>query len=84
MSEPVIRWLAHQEERVETGPTQFGKDWPGLFIRGDNCAGYRLALEALLDENHSEFDLVQLRGFLELLAATEVKPHPTPQEGGEK
>ena len=23
--------------RVETGPVQFGKDWPGLFIRGDDC-----------------------------------------------
>ncbi len=25
-------------ERVETGAVQFGKDWPGLFIRGDNAA----------------------------------------------
>lgn len=24
--------------RVETGAVQFGKDWPGLFIRGDNAA----------------------------------------------
>ena len=25
------------EERVETGAVQFGNDWPGLFIRGDDC-----------------------------------------------
>lgn len=23
--------------RVETGAVQFGDDWPGLFIRGDDC-----------------------------------------------
>ncbi len=32
-----IRKLPGQEERVETGPVQFGEDWPGLFIRGDTC-----------------------------------------------
>lgn len=24
-------------ERVETGAIQFGEDWPGLFVRGDNA-----------------------------------------------
>jgi hypothetical protein len=24
-------------ERVETGAIAFGNDWPGLFIRGDQC-----------------------------------------------
>ena len=24
-------------ERIETGPVQFGDDWPGVFIRGDNA-----------------------------------------------
>ena len=24
-------------ERVETGPVQFGGDWPGVFIRGDHA-----------------------------------------------
>jgi hypothetical protein len=23
--------------RVETGAVQFGDDWPGLFLRGDDC-----------------------------------------------
>jgi hypothetical protein len=36
--------------RVDTGPTQFGDDWPGVFIRGDDafhfatCIGEFLAL----------------------------------------
>ena len=31
------------DQRVETGPIQFGDDWPGVFIRGDEAlfmAGY--------------------------------------------
>jgi len=32
-------------DRVETGPVQFGDDWPGYFIRGDNCAGLIQAWE---------------------------------------
>jgi hypothetical protein len=28
--------------RPETGPMQFGPDWPGLFIRGDNAMGYAM------------------------------------------
>lgn len=23
-------------KRIETGPVQFGNDWPGIFIRGDD------------------------------------------------
>lgn len=34
--------------RAETGRIQFGDDWPGIFIRGDNAAGYGMALENLL------------------------------------
>ena len=29
----------NKPQRVETGPMQFGQDWNGTFIRGDN-AGY--------------------------------------------
>lgn len=25
--------------RVDTGPLQLGKDWPGVFIRGDEALG---------------------------------------------
>lgn len=36
-------------ERAETGPMQFGGDWPGTFIRGDNAAMYAIHLERLLE-----------------------------------
>lgn len=46
-----VRVLPVQTPRVETGPTQFGDDWPGIFIRGDNAFAYALALEYLLSED---------------------------------
>ena len=45
-----IRKFPNQDERVETGAIQFGKDWPGLFIRGDNAAWYRLNLMSILEK----------------------------------
>ena len=30
--------------RVETGPVSFGRDWPGVFIRGDNAMWYSMNL----------------------------------------
>lgn len=32
-------------DRVETGATQFGDDWPGLFIRGDDA--FALSLDIM-------------------------------------
>ncbi len=35
-----VRKIAHPDSespRVETGAIQFGEDWPGLFIRGDQA-----------------------------------------------
>lgn len=32
-----VRKFPAVDERVETGAIQFGDDWPGLFIRGDNA-----------------------------------------------
>ena len=34
--------------RVETGAVQFGDDWPGLFIRGDNALCLMLNIKKLL------------------------------------
>lgn len=44
-----MRQLPEQKERVETGVVCFGDDWPGVFVRGDDCFGYLLALESVLD-----------------------------------
>lgn len=32
-----MRKFPAQEPRVESGPIQFGDDWPGVWIRGDNA-----------------------------------------------
>jgi len=38
MSDRDIRKIPfNDKERVETGAVQFGDDWPGLFVRGDDC-----------------------------------------------
>lgn len=30
--------------RVESGPIQFGEDWPGVFFRGDNALFFAIAV----------------------------------------
>lgn len=35
-------------DRVETGPVQFGDDWPGLFIRGDSAFGLAMSIHEVL------------------------------------
>lgn len=37
------------ENRIETGAIQFGDDWPGLFIRGDDALMLGLLLENCLN-----------------------------------
>jgi hypothetical protein len=44
-----IRLLPEQEERVETGAVQFGDDWPGVFIRGDDAFFFAHHLRLMLD-----------------------------------
>jgi hypothetical protein len=44
-----ILLLPEQENRVESGAVQFGNDWPGVFIRGDNALFYAMALKRVLE-----------------------------------
>ena len=45
-----VRRFPAQDRRVESGPIMFGDDWPGLFLRGDDCYRFAFALrEILLD-----------------------------------
>ena len=37
--------------RAETGPLRFDGDWCGVFIRGDDAAGYLAALRQLIGPN---------------------------------
>ena len=45
----MMRKLEAVTPRVETGPTRFGEDWPGLFIRGDEALGYAMQLDQIID-----------------------------------
>jgi hypothetical protein len=45
-----VRKLPALVERIETGPVQFGDDWPGVFIRGDNALWFAKCLEIALAE----------------------------------
>lgn len=44
-----VRKLPAVEDRVETGAIQFGDDWPGLFIRGDNAMVLSLAIGQIVE-----------------------------------
>jgi hypothetical protein len=39
---------AAMTERAETGRMQFGDDWPGVFIRGDDALAFARSLRQLL------------------------------------
>jgi hypothetical protein len=60
--------------RVETGAVQFGDDWPGLFIRGDNAHSLLMAVrrlwESLADHaNPAVADALDvLRRYAEIIA----------------
>ncbi len=74
--------------RPETGTMQFGQDWPGIFIRGDNAFFHALALKQVLEAVDVEAsgmafiykaDCVEL---VKLLESCNVNhdPPPTPQK----
>lgn len=64
------------QPRIETGVVQFGDDWPGVFIRGDNACIYGFLLQQLLDDPDID-PLVKLNlgGLPELLLSCQVKPN---------
>lgn len=65
------RKLPEQTDRVETGITQFGDDWPGIFIRGDCAFGYALYLRALLNGDADPIALASNQGLLSLLESSQ-------------
>jgi hypothetical protein len=62
------------EGRVETGPVQFGDDWPGVFIRGDSAAYYAASIRAILEkygeQMHRIMEIVPLVGLMEDLGSS--------------
>lgn len=72
-----IRKLGEVDQRVETGPTQFGDDWPGTFIRGDDSANFAYHLRDFLSEaescselSHMWLQIAVLRGLLGTLSSS--------------
>jgi len=61
-------------DRVETGPVQFGDDWPGVFIRGDNALTIvHVVLEALTYIPKREYLVTaQLSGLVDTLQSCSV------------
>jgi hypothetical protein len=83
MAEYDLQTLEPCECRVETGPVQFGDDWPGVFIRGDNALFYGLTLSAAIArlEKVEDMDWMQLsvlRGLRTLLSSCHVSNHRPP------
>lgn len=61
--------------RVETGPVQFGDDWPGVFIRGDNAMSYAGCLEHVLltsDGPMPIFEKRMIEGLVKVLKSCRV------------
>lgn len=61
-----------QPSRLEGGPVQFGDDWPGLWLRGDACHAYALALKAERSQSSNAFSRAGVDGLITALEATNV------------
>ncbi len=60
----------HEGKRVETGPVQFGDDWPGVFIRGDNALYYAMLIRASLKMFDMEFlPRLQMQDLADILSS---------------
>lgn len=53
--------------RAQTGAMKFGNDWPGLFIRGDDCMGLKTVISAYLNDPGNPMFKAQVYEMIELL-----------------
>jgi hypothetical protein len=54
--------------RMSSGAVQFQDDWPGLFIRGDECMGLALRLEMLKQKiGEATFAASGLQGLINVI-----------------
>lgn len=73
-----IRKLPAVDDRVETGPVQFGDDWPGVFIRGDNAAYFAMALKEVRSKDLDWVTKGAIESMIALLEGSRVRTHFTP------
>ncbi len=72
-----VRILPQATPRVETGPVQFGDDWPGIFIRGDNAFHYAINLSLALDKVQTDpFVWATLKSLAHDLASSTISGVP--------
>lgn len=72
--QPEDKKAKEEPARAETGPLQFGEDWPGVFIRGDNAESYAQALKKFREgESRSPFEETALDSLLILLQDANVE-----------
>jgi hypothetical protein len=59
----MIRKLTYNStQRIETGALQFYQDWPGVYIRGDDCMQLQMILQKIENgEPLNIFDHAYLR-----------------------
>ena len=69
-----IRQLPAQSDRVETGTVQFGDDWPGIFIRGDQAAYLAMQIRDVIEGRDNAFGRIVLRGLYDTLRGCIVGP----------
>lgn len=59
--------------RIETGVVQFGDDWPGIFIRGDNADHYAMIAKIAADRTDDPRTQEALRQLMDLLLSCNAK-----------
>ena len=69
-----IRQMPATAERVESGSLQFGDDWPGVFLRGDDAGYYALQLEVALASVTDPLARLVLEGLRQTLGWAVVGP----------
>lgn len=58
--------------RIHTGAVQFGDDWPGVFIRGDNALYYAKILKELLASQPKTINNAVLGDLVDVLSSCQV------------
>lgn len=72
LNKSVIRQFPVEKDRVETGPIQFGDDWPGTFIRGDHSAHFAMHLELILKGESDVISRMVVEGLLDTLKSCDL------------
>jgi len=69
-----MREIPPQKPRVDTGALKIGRD-AGIFIRGDQCAGYILALKGSIELLKEEGEKLEVDVLQDLLKVMEEAEH---------